>query len=72
MGVHDAGTHPYLEAERAMLVAAVDAGFEAFSSPGAAADPVLRELDGPQLTLHRDIWELPPGADAAAGKRAIS
>jgi len=92
MGVYDAGTHPYLEAERAMLVAAVDAGvavlgiclgcqlladalggsafrapqveagFEAFSSAGAEADPVLRELDGPQLTFHRDTWELPPGA----------
>lgn len=92
MGGYDVGAHPYLDSERAMLVAAVDAGvavlaiclgcqlladalggsafrapqvearFEGFSSPGAAADPVLRELDGPQLTFHRDTWELPPGA----------
>ena len=93
MGVYDAHAHPYLDAERDMLVAAVGAGvpvlgiclgcqlladalggsafrspqvearFEAFTSPGAAADAVLRELDGPQLTFHKDTWEPPQGAE---------
>ena len=39
-----------------------EARFETFSSAEAAADPLLRHLDGPQLAVHQDTWTEPPGA----------
>lgn len=39
-----------------------EAVFETFTSPAAAAHPVVRHLDGPQLSLHRDTWSPPEGA----------
>ncbi len=39
-----------------------EARFEAFSSPAAEEDALLRHLDGPQLATHQDTWTAPPGA----------
>jgi GMP synthase-like glutamine amidotransferase len=48
---------------RAFRAPKVEARFEVLTSRRAASDPVLRELDGPQFTFHRDTWEPPDGAD---------
>ena len=39
-----------------------EARFEAIESDAASSDPVLRELDGPMLSFHRDTWQSPPGS----------
>jgi GMP synthase (glutamine-hydrolysing) len=48
------------KAYRAPQVEAAVVRFE----PGAGrADPVIDQLDGPQLTFHRDTFDLPPAAE---------
>lgn len=42
----------------------VEARFEVLTSAEARGDVALGELDGPQLSFHKDTWEPPPGAVA--------
>ncbi len=42
---------------------AIELGYlEVRHTDAGAADPVVRELDGPTLVWHQDTWDLPPGA----------
>ncbi len=52
---------------RAYRAPEIELGYiEVRRTDAGAADPVVRELDGPTLVWHQDTWDLPPGAELLA------